>query len=356
MKNGLKRILSLLLALVLLVGAALTPSQSKTVKAFTDNTTMAGATPINIGESLTGTFNDIDYETHYFKFTVPADVGNQWMKFSMSYYSQDIWNIKMDICDSQGDSLLSDSWSPGESAYFITKSANSGTYLKNNRVLTAGTTYYLKLYPSLVSSEGNFALSIESTTDDNWGTFENAEAIGVNQRKNGKLEYNDDMDFFFIDLPKDNRKYTFTVNSDNQTKVLYTNGNRIKMSDVTVSAHNTDASFTATGKGQRIYIWLETGSSNVTSANYSVKVIGEKKAISTLKLTKYKKGTKKIIGRTVSNAKVKVTIKKKKYTVTSKNTGKFVVKLKKKLRSRNKIKISVSKSDYKSLRKSFRVK
>lgn len=81
-----------------------------------------------------------------------------------------------------------------------------------------------------------------------------------------------------------------------------------------------------------------------------------KKKISVLKLTKYKKGTKKITGKTVKIATVVVKVGGKKYTVKSNKTGGFTVTLKKKLKKGNKISVTVKKSGYTTKTKSFKVK
>lgn len=82
----------------------------------------------------------------------------------------------------------------------------------------------------------------------------------------------------------------------------------------------------------------------------------KKKTISTLKLTKYKRKTKKIIGKTVKKGKVTVKVGGKKYKVTANAKGKFTVKLKKVLKKKIKITVTVSKSGYKTKSKSFKVK
>lgn len=81
-----------------------------------------------------------------------------------------------------------------------------------------------------------------------------------------------------------------------------------------------------------------------------------KKSISTLKLTKYKKGSKSITGKTIAKATVKISIGKKTYKVKSNSKGKFTVKLKAKLKKKDSIKMTVSKSGYTSKSKTFKIK
>lgn len=91
------------------------------------------------------------------------------------------------------------------------------------------------------------------------------------------------------------------------------------------------------------------------SPNTNVKA-DTKKSISVLKLTKYKKGSKSITGKTVGNATVKVTIGKKTYKTKSDSKGNFSIKLKSKLKKKASVKVTVSKSGYKSKAKTFKVK
>lgn len=71
-----------------------------------------------------------------------------------------------------------------------------------------------------------------------------------------------------------------------------------------------------------------------------------------------KKGKRKIIGKTIKKATVKVKIGKRTYTVKSNAKGKFTVKLKgkAKLKKGQKIKVRVLKNGYKSKSNTFRVK
>lgn len=81
-----------------------------------------------------------------------------------------------------------------------------------------------------------------------------------------------------------------------------------------------------------------------------------KKNIPVLKLTKYKKGTKKICGKTIGKATVKISIGKKTYKAKSNGKGNFTLKLKSKLKKKVSIKVTVSKSGYQTKSKTFKVK
>lgn len=338
---------------------------TKTAYAAT-NTTMETATPLIIGQSITGKMEGYDDEYHYYKFTVPQDVGNQWIQFSITNYGpcyiQAYLNNNLNqTMQSTGYSFLS----KNDSLIFQSRvegAASTSTETK----LVPGNTYYIIIDNWSSSNKGDYVLSVSSTPDDNWGTFDKAEALTCNQTKTGKIEYKDDIDCYAITLPNDGALHNFILNSDQKLYALFADANGIKISDIDVNANITNNRFSATGTGQKIYIRVEAGY-GVSSANYSIKVIseekkistettGEKKEISTLKLTSYKKNSKKIVGKTISNAVVKLTAGKKTYKVKSNKSGKFTVKLKKKIKSKDKIKVTVTKANYKTITKTFKVK
>ncbi len=78
------------------------------------------------------------------------------------------------------------------------------------------------------------------------------------------------------------------------------------------------------------------------SANASCKTV---KKLAAPKLKSYKAGSKKITGTAVKGAKVTVKIGKKSYTATAKK-GKFIIKLKSKLKKGTVIKVKATKSGY----------
>lgn len=116
--------------------------------------------------------------------------------------------------------------------------------------------------------------------------------------------------------------------------------------DATEPATNTNSPNTST----------ENDSNSIQKDTGKVTKAQAKKTIQTLKLTKYKKGTKKLVGKTQKKAKVVVKIGKKKYTVKSNKKGKFVIKLSKKLKKKDKIQITVSRKGYKTKKKTVKVK
>lgn len=354
MKKSFKKIISMLFAgAFLLAGLGITPEPVKAA-GTPSNMTMATATPIEIGGSASCTFSRNSHdEAHYFKFTVPKNIGNRWITVAVQNNAS--WGITVSLQDSSGEILSSKYLEEQHVASFTTRTQGADTRMDEPVMLVPGNTYYI-MTASSYWAQGNVTASVGSVRDDNWGTYAAAASMTVGQWKNGKIEKGDDIDCFSVVLPKDNRKHAFNITSDKNIKVSFSNGNRVLLSEVLVDANKTNSTYKATGKGQRIYIRVQVGNDNVQVANYSIKVSTQKKNISKLSLSKYKKRSKKIVGITIANATVKVRVNKKTYTVKSNKKGKFTVKLKKKLKSKNKIKVSVSKKQYATKTKTFKVK
>ena len=102
----------------------------------------------------------------------------------------------------------------------------------------------------------------------------------------------------------------------------------------------------------------QTTASDSNNGNSSKEpTVMKKKVIKKLTITA-KKGKRKITGKTVKKAIVKVKIGKKTYKVKSNAKGKFVIELKgkTKLKKGQKIKITISKTGYKTKHKTYKVK
>lgn len=328
------------------------------------NITRENATPIEIGKTVSINVNKSN-DHFYYKFTVPENI-NQWVNISLTNYSSDYMELYLSNEKREGLSRLT-AISKNE-IDDIRVGIDGAAYKSSSSIvtLTPGETYYIEICGMFNEYIANCVLSVSSTPDDNWGTFDKAEALTCNQTKTGKIEYKDDIDCYAITLPNDGAQHNFILNANQNLYALFADANGIKISDTDVNANITNNSFSATGTGQKIYIRVEADY-GVSSANYSIKVIseekkistetsGEEKKISTLKLTSYKKNSKKIVGKTISNAAVKLTAGKKTYKVKSNKSGKFTVKLKKKLKSKDKIKVTVTKANYKTITKTFKVK
>ena len=341
------------------------------------DTTMQDASVLQFDENATCLFASEKYEAHYFKFTVPNDIGNQWITFSATNYTNK--TIYATLLDSIGTELVKEQSVKKEQTYTIdTKIEGSESLIDSSYILVPGNTYYIKLrdkYGSKIT--GNASVSIKSLADDNWGTFPKAVEFKPDEWQNGKLEKADDIDCFFVTLPDNNIKYTFNISCDNSVNVKFLDENRANLSELTVDANNTSNKYSVTGHGQTIYVKVKAGNNKINTANYSIKAslqketnnnnnssnnnnnnnnnndnsnnnntVIKKKKITTLSLKSYKKGTKKVIGKTIKAATVKVNVSGNTYTVKSNNAGKFTAKLVAKLKSGTKITVIVSKKNY----------
>ena len=86
---------------------------------------------------------------------------------------------------------------------------------------------------------------------------------------------------------------------------------------------------------------------NVTEENSNKNTNPVVKTLNPPKLKSYKKNTKKITGTATKGSVVKIKIGKKTYTVKVKKNGKFKVKLRKKLKKNQKIRVYAKKNGYK---------
>ena len=368
-RNLLKNFVSLFLLFMLVMAG------SKTALAA-DNTTKATATPISLNVPVTGSFPDANVD-HYYKVTIPNDIGNQHVTVTFTSYTGGFITIFL-LDEFDRDTGKIDHVGRNETKMLRTRIEGSATKDSNMKKLSPGSTYYLKL--DGWGTNGDFTFIVTTgPSDDSWGTFDKAEAITCNQEKSGIIEYKDDIDCYSITLPNDKANYEFLLSSDLDVYALFADSNGIKIGDTKVRANETNNSFSAIGNGQKIYIRMEglndntnykikvvtentvsedenTVSENENTVSENEKVVAKKSTISTLKLTKYKKGSKKIVGKTIKSATVKVTVNKKTYKVKSNKKGNFTVKLKSKLKAKQKIKVTVSKTNYKTKTKTFKVK
>lgn len=353
MERKRKKLAIMMLGAVLMLGMAGAVLGERVQAAEVSNETMEGATLLELNGQSSCIFNGSE-ESHYFKFTVPRDIGSQWITFAVTNYTDR--NIDMILRDSQGKFLFERNRIGEQNTYCLeTKAEGVGTWLDSTKILIPGNTYYIELYYEY-TCKGDVRVSAISYDDDNWGTYDKAEPISINQWKDGKLEKNDDIDCFSITLPKDNKSYAFHVSGNNDIKASFFNENRVLLGDALVSANITNNSYAVRGRGQKIYIRVQANSDRVNSANYSIKVAAQKETISTLSLDSYQRNRKKIRGTTIGNATVKAKVSNLSYTVKSSKSGKFTVKLKRKLKYGDTIKISVSKAGYKTRTQTYVVR
>lgn len=389
MKKTMKKLFCVLFATSVMIADTTSSVSINSISVKANETasdeTMQGAILLELDKEATCLFEgNVNNEAHYFKFIAPNDTKNQWFSFTTTNYTNK--NVYSYLLDSNGEVLAkSKSAINSQKEWSITtRTLNTGTSSNDTIFLVPGNIYYIKIQSTSSNRpKGSASVSVKTTSDDNWGTYDKADEITLDNWKNGTLEKNDDIDYFYVKLPNDNHTYTFNISSDNEIIAAFTDDDRSNLGKVSVLANDSSNSFTQTGKGQIIYIRVQSGSSKTISANYSIKVNLKKEInndnnsstndtpsnntdnntnniksqkISTLYLSTYKKGTKKVIGKTIKAATVKVKVSGNTYTVKSNNSGKFTAKLVSKLKSGAKITVTASKKNYITCTRSFFVK
>ena len=333
----------------------------KTAKAAEENIEPKHAKTIKIGDKLYETYDDNDekHESRYYKFTVPKDIGNKWINIYMTNRIDTRAYLLLYDNERVDEILMESDYLYLNESDILHTAIDASVHSKEMVKLKPGKTYYLE-----VNSGGDyqkdFKLSMETVADDNWGSIEKASEIKCNTWKKGVLEYNDDVDEYYVKLPNDKKEHTFIINSDEDIKATYEDVNGIMDDHKWIWANDTNSEYKVTGRGQRVYIKID----GEQYANYKIKVTSPapkkkpavKKNISTLSINKCKKGAKVVKGKTIKSATVKVTVNGKAYkAVKSNSKGYFTVKTKK-LKTGQKVKVTVSKSGYASKTKTTTVK
>lgn len=214
-------------------------------------------------------------------------------------------------------------------------------YIKNITSVTVSTGAAVTYLPASSGSDNHFVSKDIFNAD---GTVnKNATWSYVEATKSGrKVTYNTVSNGTIFNQETN---YTVTVSSTGYEDVTFTYTNVPQTPATQVPTPATNGAVTTTTPG------ATTGEPTTQKPAKTTK-----KKITVLKLTKYKKATKKIKGKTVKTATVVVKVGGKKYTVKSNKTGVFTVTLKKKLKKGNKITVTVKKSGYTTKAKSFKVK
>lgn len=226
-------------------------------------------------------------------------------------------------------------------------------------------TYYVKQFAkydnNLAGMQRKYAFEACACELEGNDTKQTATPISFNTIVKGSLgsnlsffstEKDDAYDVFKIYVPKG---YVFKVDVVNQGSIgiinILTEANGI---GTVIGGLEAGKNITADkSRYYYVHIFNYGGESDI----YSFKVrLLSKGTLSKPKLTKYKRNTKTIKGKAAKGSTVKITVGKKKYSVVAKK-GTFSVKLKKKLKKGNKIKVYVVKSGYtKSRTVTYKVK
>lgn len=340
---------------------------------------MLHAENIKLGETITGYLEQIPEEDtvdsckgiRWYRITIPENVEPGW--FTVSCAQQDGIEHEIFLTDTTGD------WNGFFTEDTIDKRAvisgmayDDSVKLKSARgskwllpKVTPGETYYIVIR-NLQWKSNVFRLRTEIMPDDNLGTYEAAVPLQCGEYQKGRIEYPEDIDCYSVELPKNENKYILHVYSQNNSSVTIEDEPGKEIDTIKCPENSSQPVFMTKGDGQKLYVKIkgDEGRGNYTvwyeekkpekvtkpSSKPASKPTPQKKKaiIKTVKVTKCKKGTKKIVGKTISGAKVQIKTCGKKYTCSSDKTGKFTVTLKQKLKKKQTVKITVSKKNYKT--------
>ena len=294
--------------------------------------------------------NYAENKPQYFRFDVPSNIGNKWVVISLTNYT----NVPqcISLLDNNGveiSDIKITSHNGGNEAIYTKISPSTDAYADRIKI-KAGMAYFIKVKPYWGDLPKNdFNLSIKTIDDDNWGGFDNELKLKANKKQSGEIEVINDVDSYSIKVPK-KAECNFVISSDCDAKAYITDKDGIKLAETNIYKGKADNSLSAFGNGEKVFIRIQ-------SRNYTGKyTIKPCIASADLKLTKYKRGTAVIKGKTRGYADVKVYYNDKYYYVTSNANGNFAINLDAKLKSKSKIEITVSKSGQDSIIKKFKVK
>ena len=294
--------------------------------------------------------NYAENKPQYFRFDVPSKIGNKWVVISLTNYTDVPQCIS--LLDNNGveiSDIKITSHNGGNEAIYTKISPSTDAYADRIKI-KAGMAYFIKVKPYWGGLPKNdFNLSIKTIDDDNWGGFDNELKLKANKKQSGEIEVVNDVDSYSIKVPK-KAECNFVINSDCDAKAYITDKDGIKLADANIYKGKADNSLSAVGNGEKVFIRIQSGNYN---GKYTIKPC---MASANLKLTKYKRGTAVIKGKTRGYADVKVYYNNKYYYVTSNANGNFAVNLDTKLKSKSKIEIIVSKQGQDSIVKNFKVK
>ena len=311
--------------------------------------TMAEAEVVPLNGATVSRFVDSKKsEQQFFRFDVPTDIGNKWVVVSFTSYASDYFGVK--LLDVDGIEISSEKtvYSDKSNAFY-TKIVPSMDVLTNRIKLKPSGTYYIKVSEGYSNTSGDYNISIKTIDDDNWGGFDNETKLTANKKQSGEIEVENDVDSYSIVVSK-KAECNFIINSDCDTKAYITDKDGIKLSETYIYKGKANNSLSAFGNGEKVFVRIQ--SENYTG-KYTIKPCI---ASVNLKLTKYKRGTAVIKGKTRGYADVRVYYNEKYYDVTSNANGNFAINLDTKLKAKSKIEITVSKSGQDSIVKTFKVK
>ena len=170
------------------------------------------AVEIPINGSASGYINGKDdaAKQMWFKFTVPVDIGNQYVSMTMEGDSSLDRGNEWWIETPGGKGGIASGGDIRGIKYTWFRIEGSKCSDGGRKYLTPGETYYIY---TKSNEKGTIKVSLGTTPEDNWGSLDKAESLDINSSLDRKLEDGADIDSFVFSLPNDGKKYYFRMKS-----------------------------------------------------------------------------------------------------------------------------------------------
>lgn len=220
--------------------------------------TKATAVEVPMDGMAEGSLDDSSSATTqmWYKFTVPSDIGNQYVTFSLTNYGEDYYNqVRFKVQTVGGEEISSNGVGVTgmNSAQFRIEGSKS--VYEHEKYLIPGQTYYVYVTLDHTWAEkSKFEVSLGSTPEDNWGSLEKAETLNINSNLERKLEDRDDVDSFAFTLPQDGKKYKLTLKSGDDVAIEVLNEAGVKEEE---DAYTSSTSYEFIGDGKKHYVTIE---------------------------------------------------------------------------------------------------
>ena len=222
------------------------------------------AVEIPINGSASGYINEKDdaAKQMWFKFTVPVDIGNQYVSMTMEGDSSLGWGSDWWIETPGGKGGIASGSDITGLSYILFRIDGSKCFDGRMKYLTPGETYYI--YTN--GGKGTIKVSLGTTPEDNWGSLDKAESLDINSSLDRKLEDKADIDSFVFSLPNDGKKYYFRLKSPDTLVLELYNEVGIKEN----ASDGNEKTMEMIGDGKKHYATVQQQSSAYRSTTYTV--------------------------------------------------------------------------------------
>ena len=229
------------------------------------------AVEIPINGSASGYINGKDdaAKQMWFKFTVPVDIGNQYVSMTMEGDSSLNWGNGWWIETPGGKGGIASGGNISGINYTWFRIEGSKCSDGGRKYLTPGETYYIY---TKSDETGTIKVSLGTTPEDNWGSLDKAESLDIKSSLDRKLEDGADIDSFVFSLPNDGKKYYFRLKSPDTLDLELYNEVGIKENE----SAGDEKTMEIIGDGKKHYAIVHYNSSRSTT--YTVTLAADSQA------------------------------------------------------------------------------